>query len=54
MDECNYDYGDCIFPNPLYCAEDCPLKYIDDGSCDESCRVEACQYDGQDCAAEEP
>ncbi|XP_055387484.1 N-acetylglucosamine-1-phosphotransferase subunits alpha/beta [Condylostylus longicornis] len=32
------------------CATDCPWVYIGDGTCDQHCNIEECQFDGNDCA----
>lgn len=34
-----------------YCAEYCPLEWVNDGSCDLDCYVEECNFDGEDCRA---
>ena len=31
------------------CAADCPWMFIGDGSCDQHCHIEECQWDGGDC-----
>lgn len=54
-----------IFPDDLYlkstgvnvflgwpipeCTYDCPWIFIGDGSCDQICNIEECQFDGGDC-----
>lgn len=32
------------------CAPDCPWMFVGDGSCDNHCYVEECQFDGGDCS----
>ena len=51
-EECNYDFGDCVFYNQF---PNCTwwfvfqLDQIGDGNCDEKLNTEECGWDGFDC-----
>ncbi|MFH1638019.1 MAG: LNR domain-containing protein [Candidatus Woesearchaeota archaeon] len=54
-EDCDYDGGDCeegIASQSDICAQGCPIAWLGDRQCDETCNNGACNYDNGDCASE--
>ena len=52
VEVCDFDFGDCVFPNATECAEGCRNTMIGNKFCDPHCNVDACEFDGGDCEEE--